>query len=110
VNVGYYATRTFLARLTSEASAYLAERGIAGTSAPLVAGFIGEVSARFGVVVSDRVAASAVPVLGALGGATVNLIFMEHFQRVAAGHFTVRRLERHYGADVVRRHYPDAVH
>jgi hypothetical protein len=37
----------------------------------------------------------------------VNLIFMSHFQRVAQGHFTIRRLERLYGPALVRRHYDD---
>ena len=37
--------------------------------------------------------------LGAVGGATVNMIFMNHFQRVARGHFAIRRLERQYGAE-----------
>jgi hypothetical protein len=50
-------------------------------------------------------AAQAVAVLGALGGAAVNLAFTEHFQDVARAHFTVRRLERIYGADVVRAEY-----
>jgi hypothetical protein len=44
-------------------------------------------------------------VLGAVGGAAVNLAFTEHFQDVARGHFTVRRLERIYGADVERAEY-----
>ena len=35
----------------------------------------------------------------------VNLAFIEHFQDVARGHFTVRRLERVYGADLVRAEY-----
>ena len=29
-------------------------------------------------------------------------MFMSHFQDVSRGHFTVRRLERAYGQDVVR--------
>jgi len=29
-------------------------------------------------------------------------MFMNHFQDVSRGHFTVRRLERRYGAEVVR--------
>ena len=31
--------------------------------------------------------------------------FVDHFQNVARGHFTVRRLERAYGAEVVRAEY-----
>jgi hypothetical protein len=107
MDIGYYATRTLLGRLANEASAFLLERGAASASAPAVSRFIAEIAARFGLVVSERIAASAVPVLGALGGATVNVIFMNHFQRVAQGHFLVRRLERRYGADTVRRHYED---
>ena len=36
-----------------------------------------QIAARFGIVVSERSAASALPVLGAVGGATVNVIFMK---------------------------------
>ena len=49
--------------------------------------------------------ASAVPIFGALGGATVNVIFMDHFQRVASGHFNIRRLERIYGVERIRHLY-----
>src|SRR5580692_4234495 len=64
-----------------------------------------QVTSRFGVVVTQKVAAQTVPVVGALGGAAVNYAFIEHFQEVARGHFTVRRLERVYGKDVVRTEY-----
>jgi hypothetical protein len=49
--------------------------------------------------------AQALPVVGALGGAAVNYAFIEHFQDVARGHFTVRRLERLYGKDKIRMEY-----
>jgi hypothetical protein len=105
LDLGYYASRALLTRLVNDASALLLERGVAGASAPVVAGFIAEIVPRFSIVVSERATAGALPVLGALGGASVNFLFMTHFQRIAHGHFTVRRLERHYGADAVRRYY-----
>jgi hypothetical protein len=40
-----------------------------------------------------------------VGGAALNLAFAEHYQDLARGHFTVRRLERVYGADAVRGEY-----
>ena len=43
--------------------------------------------------------------MGGAGGATVNVLFMKHFQDMAGGHFTVRRLERQYGSEMVRRAY-----
>jgi hypothetical protein len=63
------------------------------------------VASRFGVVVTQKLAAQAIPLLGALGGAAVNYAFIEHFQEIARGHFTVRRLERAYDKDIVRREY-----
>jgi hypothetical protein len=71
----------------------------------VVTGFVAEISSRFGVVASDKVAAGALPVLAALGGAVVNVIFMDHFQRIAQGHFTVRRLERRYDPESIQRQY-----
>jgi hypothetical protein len=104
-DIGYYASRALLSRFTADATAVLVERSAANLSAPVVGSFVAEVATRFSVVVSERSAASAMPVLGALGGAAVNVIFMNHFQRVARGHFAIRRLERQYGSSVVRRLY-----
>jgi len=55
---------------------------------------LAQIGSRFGVVVSQKVAVQAVPVLGAIGGAAVNAAFVDHFQTLARGHFIVRRLER----------------
>ena len=53
--------------------------------------------------------AQAVPIIGAMGGAAVNLIFIKHFQDMARGHFIVRRLERAHGQDIVRAEYETMV-
>ena len=66
---------------------------------------IAQIASRFGVVVTQKLAAQAVPVIGALGGAAVNYAFIDHFQEIAPAHFTVRRLERRYGKDAVRAAY-----
>jgi len=63
------------------------------------------VAARFGVVVQQKAIAQTVPVAGAIGGAALNHLFIGHFQQIAQGHFTVRRLERIYGEAVVREAY-----
>jgi hypothetical protein len=57
------------------------------------------------VVVSEKAAAVAVPVLGAACGAAINVLFLDHFQKMAQGHFTVRRLERTYGGEAVKAAY-----
>lgn len=43
--------------------------------------------------------------MGAAGGASINLLFIDHFQDVAQAHFTIRKLERKYGQDAVRAEY-----
>ena len=105
MGLGYYASRTLISRLAANATSILLERGTANVSAPVVSSLVREIATRFGVVVTERSAASALPVLGAVGGATVNMIFMNHFQRVASGHFAIRKLERLHGESVVRQHY-----
>jgi hypothetical protein len=81
------------------------ERGVIEEGAPVLVRFIALVASRFGAVVTQKVAAQTLPVVGARGGAAVNYAFIEHFQEVARGHFTVRRLERVYGKNVVRTEY-----
>lgn len=102
---GYFAVRSALAKSVGEAARLVAGRGLADKSAPALARFIAGVASRFGIVVSQKIAAGAVPILGAVGGAAVNAAFVEHFRALGRGHFTVRRLERAYGRDAVRTAY-----
>jgi hypothetical protein len=102
---GYFAVRSMLAKTVTEAARFVAERGVIKEGAPILLKFVTQVAARFGLVVTQKVAAQALPVVGALGGAAVNYAFIEHFQDVARGHFTVRRLERIYGKEKIRSEY-----
>lgn len=102
---GYFAARGALAQSVSEGARFLAHRGLAHETAPAMVRLIAQIAARFGVVVSEKLAAQAVPVLGAIGGAALNVAFAEHFQTVARGHFIVRRLERAHGGEAVQFEY-----
>jgi hypothetical protein len=102
---GYFAARGMLAKSVTEAARYIAERGLVEEGSPALVRFITQVAARFGVAVSQKAAAQALPILGALGGASVNYVVVEHFQQVARGHFIVRKLERTYGKELVRQDY-----
>src|ERR1700727_2652873 len=99
----YYATRTALAQVTREAVSYVTQKGVAKESAPALLSFIGRIASRFGLEVSEKVAAELVPIAGAVGGFTLNVVFSQHFQSLAEGHFMVRRLERKYGREVGRQ-------
>lgn len=104
-NSGYFAVRGLLAKTVAEASRYLFDRGVIAEGAPVLVRLISQIASRFGVVVSQKLAAQSVPLLGAFGGAAVNYMFIDHFQEVARAHFAVRRLERRYGQETVRAAY-----
>jgi hypothetical protein len=108
IGSAYYATRTALAQVTREAASYLVQKGAMKESAPALISFVGKIAARFGLEVSEKVAAELVPIAGAAGGLALNILFSNHFQSIAEGHFTVRRLERKYGAEAVRLQYERA--
>jgi len=102
---GYFAVRTALARTVSDAAQHIASKGLTRESAPVLLRLISRVSSRFGVVVSEKVAVQAIPLIGAAGGALINSLFINHFQDVARGHFIIRRLEKRYGENEVRKQY-----
>jgi hypothetical protein len=102
---GYFAVRAALAKSVSDSARFVATEGMTAQSAPVIARLISQIAARFGIVVSEKVAAQAAPILGAIGGAAVNAAFADHFQTLARGHFIVRRLERQHGASVVAFEY-----
>lgn len=97
----YFVVRGILAKSVTEAARFIAERGIVEEGSPVLVRLITQLASRFGFVVSQKAAAQTIPIIGALGGAAVNYAFIDHFQSVARGHFTVRRLERKYGKDLV---------
>ncbi len=99
---GYLTMRALLARSVSEAARYMLQRGLGDEAAPVLVRFLGQIAQRFGVVVGQKAMTQAVPVIGAVTGAAVNMAFTDHFQSLARAHFTVRRLERIYGEEPVR--------
>ncbi|MBU2948138.1 EcsC family protein [Zobellia uliginosa] len=109
LDTGYYATKLAISSTVKGAS------GIAGktvttllntTGNPLLQ-LIAQVASRFSVQVSEKFVAQAIPIVGAAGGATINLAFIDHFQNMAHAHFSIRRLERKYGEELIRLQYEE---
>ncbi len=101
----YYGVRVALSKALTDALQYVASQGVGSASAPALVRLVSAVAARFGVVVTQKAMAQAIPVIGAVGGGLVNTIFISHFQDMARGHFAIRGLERKYGNDVVKDAY-----
>jgi hypothetical protein len=105
LDASYYGVRIGLARALSEAAEYIAVKGLADEGTPVIARLIARIASRFEVVVTEKVAVEIVPVVGAVTGAAINVLFINLFQKMAEGHFTVRELERKYGAEEVKKEY-----
>jgi hypothetical protein len=86
----YWAVRAVLAREISEAAAYIARKGVEKGGARVLVRFLAAIESRFSVVVTEEVAAKAVPIAGAAAGGAINYLFMDHFQEMARGHFVGR--------------------
>ncbi|TXH72057.1 MAG: EcsC family protein [Lysobacteraceae bacterium] len=115
-DIGYFAIRDTLegaerasdTQPFTDAARRIAKRAIvANETAPLLTKWIEAAAARLGVAFTEKAAAQWMPVVGAAGGATLNTLFTAHFQNMARGHFTIRRLEGKYGKDAVRRQFHD---
>ena len=102
---GYFAARAVLAQQVVAATEYVAAHGLVSSGAPALVQLMSTVASGFSVRISHKLAAQSVPVIGEATGATLNTLFMRHFQRAAHGHFSVRRLERKYGPEMVRQAY-----
>ena len=103
---GYYAVRNAMAKAVADAVKFLAEGGkLADKAAPALVKLVARVTERFSPQVAEKLATQAPPVIGAVSAASLNLIFTQHFQDMATGHFTVRKLEREYGPDTVKKVY-----
>ncbi|MCZ4329939.1 EcsC family protein [Castellaniella denitrificans] len=103
---GYYVVRAALAHAVSQAAEYAGGRiAVEKAAPPALMRLITLVAERFGIQITEKAAAQAIPALGAAGGALINTLFIDHFQDMARGHFIMRRLDRHYGEEAVRLAY-----
>jgi hypothetical protein len=104
-DLGYFIARGALAQAVSRASSEITTKGFSAHGSAALLRLLNAIAARFSVQVSEQIAAKSIPAIGAVLGAMVNTVFIDHFQQVAHGHFTVRRLERQYGQPMVEALY-----
>lgn len=106
---GYFSSRSALAHIAARASEEIAKAaakaGFKGLSTDAagswVAKLIVKILERFGIPLTSKIAAGAVPVISAVSAATLNTLFTDYYQTIARGHFITRRLENKYGHEAV---------
>lgn len=110
-DTGYYASRSAMAEVISETAKALskiaaektADKVVSTSAGQWLARLIDAIASRLGVVITEKAALQAAPILGAAAGATVNSVFLDHYQDTARGHFIVLRLESKYGEAAVKQ-------
>jgi len=112
----YFAARATLAfemraalQSVSHMSGKAIQDALAKGQMPILIKFINTIASRFGIVVSEKLAAQSIPLIGAAGGAGINVMFIDHFQDMAEGHFIVKRLEKKYGSEKIEMLYNNLI-
>ncbi len=108
-DTSYYAVRSFLTKAISDTTNHIAVHGLSKEGAPVLVNLINAVSVRFSIPVTGKLAAQTLPVVGAMSGASVNWLFIRHYQKMAKAHFIVRSLERKYGPATIEAMYKEIV-
>jgi hypothetical protein len=101
----YWLIRGSLSKAFADAATHLAQRGMVVEGAPPLVRLATTLASRFSVNISAQAAAKAIPFVSAATGATINVLFMQHFQNMARGHFIVKRLEDKYGTETIQQVY-----
>lgn len=101
--LGYWVTRKAMAGFVTQVFEWNGKG-----AAPALIRFLTETAARYGVVVSEKIAAQFAPAVGAITGATINHFFLDHYQSVAHAHFSIERLCIQYGEAQVKEAYERA--
>ena len=102
---GYWIVRAGMSKAFTDAAAYATQFGLQREAGPPLARLISAIAARFSADLAAQSAVRMIPVVSAASAAAVNVIFTRHFQEIARGHFTVRRLEAKYGQEEVSNRY-----
>ena len=71
-------------------------------TAPALVKLITRVAKSFQLTLTEKLLADMVPLIGAVGGATINALFCDYFTAAARYHFGILHLEQKYGQQTVQ--------
>ena len=93
------------AKAAEQTAVNTANKATEKTAGDVIIKLIQTVASKFGVTLEAQAAAKLVPALGAVTGATLNTLFINHYQNMAKGHFTVLKLEKKYSQEIIQDLY-----
>jgi hypothetical protein len=111
----YLSSRLAFEQMIRAASAYMAKssakeilRAFDTGAAPALIKLIARIARSFELALTEKLVAESVPLIGAIGGATINALFCDHFVEAARYHFGLLYLEGRHGKEAVRAEFANA--
>jgi hypothetical protein len=108
----YLGSRLAFEQMIRSASAYMAKksakeilRAFDTGAAPALMKLIARIARSFELALTEKLVAESVPLIGAIGGATINALFCDYFVAAARYHFGLLHLERKHGKDAVQEEF-----
>lgn len=102
----YYSSRIAFAGLIKNAAANFSKGAVTSLGLnPVIRSLLSKVASRYQLRLGQKFLSQTAPVIGALGGATLNYVFMQHYEKAAYFHFGMRHLERKHGAEQVQKFF-----
>lgn len=105
----YLSSRLAFEQMIRAASAYMAKksakeilRAFDTGAAPALMKLIARIARSFELALTEKLVAESVPLVGAIGGATINALFCDYFVEAAHYHFGLLHLEHKHGKQAVR--------
>lgn len=100
----YIASRIAMGVEIKSAINYLSKLGtqkILFSEAPAIVAIINKIASHFGIVATNKLIAQTLPIVGGITAATINYLFISHYQSMADAHFSIKKLEKEYTTEVV---------
>jgi hypothetical protein len=108
----YLSSRLAFEQMIRAASAYMAKksakeilRAFDTGAAPALMKLIARIARSFELALTEKLVAESVPLIGAIGGATINALFCDYFVEAARYHFGLLHLEQKHGKDAVQTEF-----
>jgi hypothetical protein len=103
--MSYWVIRAGMTKAVTETVSQWTTRGVLDHSSSVILKIAGMISSRTGILLSEQLLLKILPIIGAIGGAATNYIFLEHFQNIAHGHFIIKRLEKKHSPEIIQSQY-----
>ena len=103
----YYTSRLMMDYSVRKAAEYMTANGprVIINSSPIFKEFITKVAQRFNIAISEKMILESLPIIGAIGGASINFLFTNFFTNSARYHFGIKNLETIYGEEFIKNEY-----